>query len=66
MDNCPVSFTTENSNINQGCWTLLETELNRYGHIVAYVCLGVIGLQVSLENVKIPQNSQAAMFTRTH
>ncbi|KAA0192813.1 Tetraspanin [Fasciolopsis buskii] len=48
MDNCPVSFTTENSNINQGCWTLLETELNRYGHIVAYVCLGVIGLQVIL------------------
>ncbi|TPP66886.1 Tetraspanin [Fasciola gigantica] len=48
IDNCPVDFTAQNSNINQGCWTVMETELNRYGHIVAYVCLGVIGGQVLL------------------
>ncbi|VDP66747.1 unnamed protein product [Echinostoma caproni] len=45
--NCPVDFNSSNSNINQGCWPLLQTELDQYGRIVAYVCLGIIGLQVN-------------------
>ncbi|KAF8568057.1 hypothetical protein P879_04138 [Paragonimus westermani] len=46
---CPVSFTSANSNIAYGCWTAVTNNVDNYGHILLYISIAVIALQVILE-----------------
>ncbi|KAF8569766.1 hypothetical protein P879_04377 [Paragonimus westermani] len=40
--NCPTNFSAENSNVNEGCVSKLETKLFKLTNIIVYVSLSVI------------------------
>ncbi|GAA53670.1 tetraspanin-1 [Clonorchis sinensis] len=43
---CPVTFSASNSNINEGCWPVLKSAVEKYANIILYVSIAVMILQI--------------------
>ncbi|TGZ60063.1 hypothetical protein CRM22_008761 [Opisthorchis felineus] len=48
ISTCPIIFSTANSNIHEGCWPVFKTAVEKYAHIILYVSIAVMILQLVL------------------